>query len=106
MSSIILHITTPELWNLAKAAGEYRADSLASEGFIHCSKPDQLAGVVSRYYQGQTGLIVLHIDPDLVQPSILWENPPGKNEQFPHIYGPLNLNAVIEVKRLEQVIPG
>ena len=64
---------------------------------MHCSKPDQLAGVVNRYYQGQTGLIVLHIDPDLVEPSIRWENPPGRNEQFPHIYGPLNLNAVIEV---------
>jgi uncharacterized protein (DUF952 family) len=104
MSSIILHITNHDLWNQAKGAGEYRADSLTSEGFMHCSKPDQLAGVVNRYYQGQTGLIVLHIDPDLVEPSIRWENPPGRNEQFPHIYGPLNLNAVMEVKPLEEVI--
>ncbi|MEI8017736.1 MAG: DUF952 domain-containing protein [Schlesneria sp.] len=105
MSSIILHITNHEHWSQAQAAGEYRADSLASEGFMHCSKPDQLAGVVSRYYQGQAGLIVLHIDPELVEPPIRWENPPGKNEQFPHVYGPLNLNAVVEVKPLEEVIP-
>ena len=104
MSSIILHITNPELWNQAQVAGEYRAESLTSEGFIHCSKPDQLAGVVSRYYQGQSGLIVLHIDPGKVQLPIRWENPPGSNEQFPHIYGPLNLNAVVEVKPIEEVI--
>ena len=103
MSSIILHITNHEHWNQAQAPGEYRADSLGSEGFIHCSKPDQLAGVVNRYYQGQTGLIVLHIDPGKVLPPIRWENPPGSNEQFPHIYGPLNLNAVIEVLPLENV---
>ena len=105
MSSIILHITNPELWNQANAAGEYRADSLASEGFIHCSTPDQLAGVVGRYYKRQTGLVVLHIDPGKVQPPIRWENPPGSNEQFPHIYGELNLNAVIEVKPLEEIVP-
>ena len=105
MSSSILHITNPERWTKAQVLGEYRADSLASEGFIQCSKPDQLAGVVSRYYQDQTGLIVLRIDPGKVQPPIRWENPPGSNEQFPHIYGELNLNAVIEVKPLEEIVP-
>lgn len=93
----LLHVTTPEAWAIAARSGEYRGDTLATEGFIHCANPGQLAGVLDRYFRGRAGLIVLKIDPDRVRPPIRWEAPPGSSETFPHIYGPLNLDAVVEV---------
>ena len=56
-SSYIYHITTAAAWDKAQVEGAYTADSLAIEGFIHCSTADQVAGVLDRYYKGQTGLV-------------------------------------------------
>jgi hypothetical protein len=64
----ILHVTPGALWEKAQAEGEYRGDTLATEGFIHCCSPGQLAGVISRYFHGQTGLVVLRIDPEMLMP--------------------------------------
>jgi uncharacterized protein (DUF952 family) len=62
----ILHICSLEDWQAAQAAGEYRADSLEAEGFIHCSRPEQILGVANRYYAGSTDgkrdLLLLCID--------------------------------------------
>lgn len=103
----ILHVSTPEAWDRTLAAGAYRADSLASEGFIHCSTRAQLPGVVERYYRGRTGLIVLRIDADKVMPALRWEAPKSMpDERFPHIYGPLNTEAVVEVVPLEIMLKG
>ena len=63
MSTFIVHLTTPAAWQTAQSAGEYRADSLATEGFIHCSRPDQIVEVANRYYRGRTDLLLLWIDP-------------------------------------------
>jgi uncharacterized protein (DUF952 family) len=102
--SEILHVTPAALWEKAQAQGEYRGDTLATEGFIHCCSPGQLAGVISRYFHGQTGLVVLRIDPEMLMPPLRWERPPGSTETFPHLYGPLNLDAVVEVVPLEDVL--
>ncbi len=79
---------------------------MAIEGFIHGCLPEQLAGVVSRYFKGQTGLVVLRIDPSQLKPSLKWENLAVSDETFPHIYGPLNLDAVVEVVPLETFLSG
>ncbi len=100
----ILHVTTPEGWGKAQREGGYRADTLATEGFIHCCLSDQLAGVVSRYFKDQTGLIVLRINSEKLKPPLKWESPPGSDERFPHVYGPLNLDAVVEVVPLEEAL--
>lgn len=90
----LLHITTQADWERAERAGAYRIDSLDTEGFIHCSLPEQVAAVAERYYAGRNDLILLWIDDDLVEPEIRYEGDP---EQYPHIYGPLNPNAVLRV---------
>ena len=100
----ILHVTPGALWEKAQAEGEYRGDTLATEGFIHCCSPGQLAGVISRYFHGQTGLVVLRIKPERLTSPLRWESPPGSTETFPHVYGPLNLDAVVEVVPLEDVL--
>ncbi len=103
--SIILHLTTRPAWEQAQAAGVYRGDTLDSQGFIHCSTAYQMTGVANRFFRGQTGLVLLCIETEKVKPQVIFEHPihpaPGKvepgSEQFPHIYGPLNLDAVVQV---------
>lgn len=100
MSSVILHITTPEVWERAQQDGACTADSLSAEGFIHCSTPDQIAWVTGRHFRGRTGLIVLHIDPALVPSAIRYENLEGGDWLFPHVYGPIPCAAVVRVTPL------
>ena len=93
----IFHITRSEDWKNALEQGAYRADSLASQGFIHCSSRAQVVATANRYYRGQPGLVLLEIASSRVQAEIRWENLEGGAELFPHIYGPLNLEAVEKV---------
>ena len=88
----IVHLCSHQAWEDALATGNYQAASLASEGFIHCSRPDQILAVANAFYHGLAGLSLLWIDPLLVTPEVRWE--PVDKQVFPHLYGPLNLDAV------------
>lgn len=99
-SSFIYHITTAAAWAKAQAVGEYIADSLAIEGFIHCSSEAQVAGVLERYYKGQTNLVKLTIDKSKVQHPLIYELAGSINEVFPHIHGPINVSAVVSVESI------
>ncbi len=98
----ILHIITREAWATALEQGAYRAPSLADEGFIHTSTAEQVLGVANTFYAGLTDLAILVIDSALVEAEIKYEAPSGDGPApapglFPHIYGALNLNAVVKV---------
>ena len=97
-SSYIYHITTAAAWDKAQVEGAYTADSLAIEGFIHCSTADQVAGVLDRYYKGQTGLVKLTIDKSKVTSPLIFELATSINEVFPHIHGPINLSAIVHTE--------
>ena len=97
---MIYHVSTAQEWQSARQQGFYEAGSLATEGFIHCSKIEQVAGVLERYYKGQTGLLLMHIDESKLTTPLKYELAPSVNEEFPHIYGRLNLDAVVEVVEL------
>lgn len=103
--SLIYHIATAADWAQARAEGEYttstRGKSLAEQGFIHGSTAAQVAPVANMIYQGLPDLLVLVIDTDRVWPEIRLERVPGWDEPFPHIYGPLNADAVVETRPLE-----
>ena len=99
-SSYIYHITTAAAWEKAQVEGAYTADSLATEGFIHCSTTDQVAGVLERYYKGQTGLVKLTIDKSKVTSPLIFELATSINEVFPHIHGPINLSAIINTESI------
>ncbi|MEM1098360.1 MAG: DUF952 domain-containing protein [Planctomycetota bacterium] len=94
---LILHITTRDAWNQARASGSYEAPSLATEGFIHLSTPSQVVEVANRLFVGQTDLVLLCVDRSRVTHDIRDENCEGGSEMYPHVYGPLNLDAVIDV---------
>ena len=93
----LLHITTDEAWQVAQTAGAYRTGSLETEGFIHCSLPDQVVDVANARYRGQDHLVLLVIAEAQVQPEICYEDCYETGEDFPHIYGPLNLDAVMDM---------
>lgn len=99
-SGFVYHITTPAQWAEAQTLGEYRADTLATEGFMHCSTWDQVAGVLERYYAAAPQLLRLKIARDRVNPPLVFELAGSLNEVFPHIHGPLNLDAVVEVDKI------
>jgi uncharacterized protein (DUF952 family) len=100
--SPIHHLAYAEDWERARAAGEYRVSTrgrtLEQEGFIHCSTAAQVMLVARSFYAGETGLVVLTIDPDRLHAEVRYESPAGSDEAFPHIYGPLNTDAVVAVE--------
>ena len=93
----IYHMTTAAPWPPASAW--YSAPSLESEGFLHCTAGERnLIGVATRYYLGEPGdWLVLVIDPAAVTAEIRWQVQPD-GMAYPHIHGPLNVNAVVEVR--------
>lgn len=104
----ILHITTRKAWIDATRLGQYSAASLQSEGFIHASTVSQLVPVATKFYKDQSGLVLLEIDPKRLTSEVKWEKPAGgpppgvpEDDAFPHIYGPINLDAVVQVLDLE-----
>jgi uncharacterized protein (DUF952 family) len=94
---VIFHITSAATWNTAQASGAYAADSLATEGFIHCSEANQYCWVANQRFRGRQDLVLLHIDETRLQAPLQRENLEGGERLFPHIYGALNLDAVVHV---------
>lgn len=94
---MILHITRRLDWESAQEAGEYRDDSLQTEGFIHCSTPEQVLGPANAFYAGQSDLVLLVIDPARLAAKLVYEDSYDSGTAFPHVYGPLNLDAVTAV---------
>ncbi|NWG16537.1 MAG: DUF952 domain-containing protein [Chloroflexi bacterium] len=104
--SLIVHIVSRHAWEAARAAGEYRADSLESQGFIHCSTPEQVTRVANAVYRGLADLALLVIETEKLAAPLKFEPPvhpasgqpeTGSAELFPHLYGALNLDAVVWV---------
>lgn len=95
----IYHITERRSWEAAQATGEYVTESLATQGFIHASTRQQVIETANLFYTGQDGLLVLCIDPSKLNVPLEREAASGEVHRtdgglFPHIYGPLNLDAV------------
>ncbi|MBM3942933.1 MAG: DUF952 domain-containing protein [SAR202 cluster bacterium] len=97
---IICHLITQSDWQQAQGAAEYRAPSLALEGFIHCSQDEaQLLRVAQRLYAGRRDMMALDVDTARLTSPIKRE-PSRSGELYPHIYGPLNTSAVTRVRPL------
>jgi uncharacterized protein (DUF952 family) len=97
---MIYHVLHKQDWEKAKQQGYYEAASLTTEGFIHASKIHQVKGVLERYFKGAKDLLVLHIDEHKLTSVFVYEFSPTTNDEFPHIYGSINLDAVMKVEAL------
>jgi uncharacterized protein (DUF952 family) len=95
----IYHMIPAAQWAAVSNEPEYRAESLESEGFIHCTVGERnLLEVAERFYRHIPGnWLVLVLDPGRIRSEVRWELQPD-GLAYPHIYGPLNLDAVVEVR--------
>jgi uncharacterized protein (DUF952 family) len=101
----LFHITERLSWENAQLAGIYEAPSLATEGFIHLSDEVQVIGTANRFYRGQSGLLLLEIDRDRLTEKLQYDSVLNHGV-FPHLYGRLNLEAVIQVFEFEPAKDG
>jgi uncharacterized protein (DUF952 family) len=103
---VIFHIAQRERWQAALADGSYTASTLgrelADEGFIHMSTRAQVAGVLDRFYRDVPGLVLLHVDETRLTAPLVYEQVGAAPEPFPHLYGPLDVSAVVEVEPLDR----
>jgi uncharacterized protein (DUF952 family) len=97
---MIYHITTSQDWERAKLNGCYSADSLANEGFIHCSTAEQVQATANRFYRNCPNLVLLHIDDELLNSAVVYENLEGGSILFPHIYESIPVAAITKVQNL------
>lgn len=100
----ILHLCKKQEWKDAQSAGEYRAASLEAEGFIHCSRAEQILDVANQFYRGDTSLVLLVIERSQLESTIRWDYVDA--DDFPHIYGPINLEAITAVLRYKPDVDG
>ena len=100
--TFIYHIAAAADWTRAQRDGQYtmspRGRTLAEEGFIHASTAAQVALVANTFYPGEPDLLLLVIDPGRVDSEIRYDPVPGQPSPYPHIYGPLNLTAVVQTR--------
>jgi uncharacterized protein (DUF952 family) len=94
---MIYHITQVQSWQAAGETGSYVPPGFKSDGFIHCCAADQIAEVGNRYFRGETDLVLLCIDPQRVAGEVRTEDLTRRGIAYPHIYGPLDVAAVLAV---------
>jgi uncharacterized protein (DUF952 family) len=99
----LFHVALLSDWEAAQQAGHYRVStlgrSLEDEGFLHASFDHQWPGVLNAYYAGlDAPLVLLEVDPDLLDVPVVVETPEGADQAFPHLYGPLPFTAVVAVR--------
>ena len=97
---MIYHLALASDWQVALEAGEYRVSTLGrtleQEGFLHASTASQVRGVVDAVYAGvQELLMLLTIDERRLTVPLRWDAVSGSAEPFPHLYGPLDVGAVV-----------
>jgi uncharacterized protein (DUF952 family) len=96
----IFHLVIDAVWSAADAsAGPYAPPSLASEGFVHGSTAAQLERVVAERFPDRDDLLVLEIDPSRLTGELRWEDSHGDGRLFPHVYGPIDREAIVAVRR-------
>jgi glutathione S-transferase len=100
----IYHLALREEWEASVELGAYRRStigrSLDDEGFIHCSFASQVQRIADLVFRGRDDVVLLEIDVDLVPVEIRVEQIGDSDEAFPHIYGPLPIDAVARVGQL------
>ncbi len=106
--ALLFHVADAVEWADAGSLGRYerstRGLSLAEVGFVHLSTAEQWPGVVERFYGDHEGeLLLLTVDPARLTAPLRWEVADAiTGEEFPHLYGPLDLDAVVTVEPLRR----
>lgn len=94
---LVYHVVLPEVWENFKGENSYAAESLQTEGFIHCSFAHQLDAVLERYYKNAGKVLILTIDIAELRSKLIEESSTN-NEIYPHVYGEINAEAIVDVE--------
>ena len=102
MKTIII-TSTPELWAQAQKTGEYIQSTINSTldevGFIHATNPDQTIAMLNRHFTDRDDILLLVVDIDKVKPEVKFEAPlSGSGGTYPHIYGAINTDAIVDTQ--------
>jgi len=95
---MILHIIRKQDWQSAKQLGLYKNKSLEEEGFIHCSNENQVCKVADTLYKDEEDVLLLYIEEKKLKSKVVYEDLYQLDEKYPHVYGPINLDAVVKVE--------
>lgn len=97
---LIFHLVPVEAWQ-ARTTSDYRPASLEVEGFVHCTRePEVLESVAGLFFAEEPGpLALVVLDLARLASGVRWEGAP---HAFPHVYGPLNPEAVRDVRLMER----
>lgn len=96
---MIYHVVPVADWYEQASASVYAPPTFEKEGFIHCCTKDQLPGVLERYYKGQSGLLLVHLDESKLEHPLMYEKA-THDGLFPHLYGRINKDAVISIEKI------
>lgn len=101
MPKPIYKILADAAYDAAKSEGRFMgtSDDLR-DGFIHLSAAHQVAGTLAKHYPGQGDLLLVAVDADALGPALKWEESRG-GDLFPHLYGPLPLEAILSIEQLD-----
>ncbi len=107
----IITIALQDDWEKAQGPGYYVKSTITSNlhdvGFIHCSFPGQTVDIANRHFHDHKELLLLFVDPDKLRSPIRYEGAlSGRAGVFPHIYGPLNVDAVTDTAVIAQTNDG
>jgi len=97
VSALILHIAQRGDWQRSEGQGSYRCSSLLDEGFIHCSTPEQVLIPANERFRGRQDLLLLCIEVERLDCELRYEDCYDSGMAFPHVYGPIGLDAVVAV---------
>ncbi len=103
MNKFIFHIANIKDWESQLNNNFYQCDSLKNEGFIHASKFDQLDFVLTKFYPNNKEIVLLKIDTEKLNSEIKWEKSELNLEPFPHIYGVINRDSIVEIIEYNQI---
>jgi len=98
----IYHITKNDDWQNAKRLGIYESKSLETQGFIHCAAKDQVVEIASQIFSNDDDLILLKINEEKTKYAVVYENLDNGSDLYPHIYGPIEIDTVEGVLKLEK----
>ena len=96
---MIYHIAVASEWS-PDGGDWYVPTGFEDEGFVHCSTASQIVASASRHFSGRSDLVLLTIDEALLRARVVWEDSHLTGIEFPHIYGPVNRDAVVGVSAL------
>jgi uncharacterized protein (DUF952 family) len=96
----VYHLVPRAVWERSPTQ-PYRAASLESEGFIHCSHAAQVARSANRFFADEKELLVLALDAERLG-GLLRDEPAGDGELYPHLYGPLDRALVVAAEPLRR----